>query len=167
VSVPRFWREIPQRYNLEASKCGACQAIHYPPREVCPTCRRASVGRMQAVKLAGTGTVLECTVVHKAAPGYTMQVPYCMALIQSTEGPIIAGQVVDCDPHAVHAGAAVRAVFRRLGQDGDDGVIYYGTKWRLQAVEATAPQPETQAPKRGRSLRRKDKGKDKKDKNDK
>ncbi len=131
MTVPRFWREIPQRYNLQASKCGACDAIHYPPRTVCPECRRASIGNLEEVKLSGRGTVLESTRVHKAAPGYEAQVPYTLALIQTEEGPVITGQVVDHDGRAVSAGDDVRAVFRRLGEDGDAGVIYYGTKWVL------------------------------------
>lgn len=156
MSVPRFWREIPERYNLQASKCGACQAIHFPPREVCPRCRRASIGKMAAVKLSGRGTILEWTRVHKAAPGYAMQVPYVVALIRSDEGPVITGQVVDSEPAAIQAGAAVRSVFRRLGQDGEDGVIYYGTKWQVvggRPAEAT-PVEASPAPKKGLRLGR-------------
>lgn len=146
MSVPRFWREIPERYNLQASQCGTCKAIHFPPREVCPTCRRASIGKMAAVKLSGRGTILEWTRVHKAAPGYTMQVPYVVALIRSEEGPTITGQVVDSDAAAIRAGAPVRAVFRRLGQDGDDGVIYYGTKWQVHAPPGADAQPAPAPP---------------------
>ena len=139
MTVPRFWREIPQRYNLQASKCGNCQAIHFPPREVCPTCRRASIGKMTMVNLSGRGTILESTRVHKPAPGFELQVPYHVALVQTEEGPIVTGQVVDSDPSAIVAGARVNAVFRRLGQDGEAGVIYYGTKWQVD--DKARPKP--------------------------
>ncbi|MHB8634180.1 MAG: Zn-ribbon domain-containing OB-fold protein [Thermoplasmatota archaeon] len=138
MTVPRFWREIPQRYNLEASRCANCQAMHFPPREVCPTCRRRSIGRMERVNLAGRGRVVEWTRVHKAAPGYRNQVPYVIALIQAEEGPLMIGQIVDSPPEAIAAGAWVTAVFRRLGADGDAGVIYYGTKWQI-ASPTVAP----------------------------
>jgi uncharacterized OB-fold protein len=134
MTVPRFWREIPQRYNLQASRCGSCGDMHFPPRDVCPKCRRASIGRMEPRKLSGRGTIVEFTRVHKAAPGYELQVPYILALIRSEEGPVLTGQVVDSDPVAVRVGAAVKGVFRRIGEDGSSGVIYYGTKW--QVVEA-------------------------------
>lgn len=138
--MPRFWREIPERYTLQASRCGNCQSIHFPPREVCPKCRRLSVGRMAPVKLSGRGRILECTRVHKAAPGYELQVPYHVALVQTEEGPVVTGQVVDAaDPAAVVPGAAVRAAFRRLGADGERGVIYYGTKWTLANDGNDAP----------------------------
>ena len=107
MSVPRFWREIPQRYNLQASKCGVCSSMHFPPREVCPTCRRASIGKMASVNLSGRGTILEWTRVHKPAPGYELQVPYVVALVQTVEGPIITGQVVDARPESVVAGVFV------------------------------------------------------------
>ena len=164
MSVPRFWREIPERYNLQASQCGSCKAIHFPPREVCPTCRRASIGKMTPVKLSGRGRILEFTRVHKAAPGYAMQVPYVVALIQSDEGPVITGQVVDSDPDDIKVDAPVRGVFRRLGQDGEDGVIYYGTKWQVVPAAPTRtpskagkPSDVPDAPKarKGLSLRRK------------
>jgi uncharacterized OB-fold protein len=151
MSVPRFWREIPQRYNLEASRCTVCQAIHFPPREVCPTCRRASIGRIEPVKLSGRGTILEWTRVHKAAPGYEMHVPYLLALVQTEEGPVVTGQVVDTQ--TVQSGDAVQAVFRRLGQDGEAGVIHYGTKWQLAAPHKATPAPASdpgKAPKKGK-----------------
>lgn len=156
MTVPRFWREIPQRYNLQASKCGNCAGIHFPPREVCPACRRASIGKMTLVNLSGRGTVLEVTRVHKPAPGYEMQVPYFVALVQTTEGPIITGQVVDSPAEAIVAGAPVHGVFRRLGQDGDAGVIYYGTKWQVEpaaGLATPAKEPEAKA-KKGRLGRR-------------
>ena len=156
MSVPRFWREIPQRYNLQASKCGECQAIHFPPREVCPTCRRASIGRMSMVNLSGRGRILEVTRVHKPAPGYEMQVPYHVALVQTVEGPVVTGQIVDSPTEAIVAGAEVHSVFRRLGSDGDGGIIYYGTKWQVVSPAATEPtaKPEKKAAKKGRFGRR-------------
>lgn len=116
------------RYNLEASQCTVCEDVHFPPREVCPTCRRASIGKMGRRNLAGHGSILEWTRVHKAAPGYEGQVPYIMALIKTDEGPVLTGQIVDWNGDGLD-GASVRAVFRRIGQDGDAGVIHYGTKW--------------------------------------
>lgn len=130
MTVPRFWREIPQRYMLQASKCGNCEAIQFPPRVVCPTCRRQSIDKMTPVTLSGKGTVLEATRVHRPARGYERLVPYILALVQTDEGPMLTGQVVDIQ-HIPRPGAVVVAVFRKLGEDGASGVIHYGTKWRL------------------------------------
>ena len=35
----RYWREIPQRYRLEAGKCKGCGRIYFPPRLVCAECK--------------------------------------------------------------------------------------------------------------------------------
>jgi uncharacterized protein len=142
MSVPRFWREIPQRYTLLASRCGVCQRMAYPPREVCPHCRRQSLGKMERLRLSGEGEVLEFTKVHKPAPGYQHHVPYILALVRSREGPILTGQIVDSDERDIQVGTPVKAVFRRLGQDGESGVIYYGTKWQ---VAKPAPEPAEKA----------------------
>lgn len=157
MTVPRFWREIPQRYNLQASKCAQCEGIHFPPREVCPTCRRASIGRMTMVNLSGKGRILEVTRVHKPAPGYELQVPYHVALVQTVEGPVVTGQVVDSPADAVVPGAEVRGVFRKLGQDGDAGVIYYGTKWQVvpkAPAQAAPAAPAAEPAKKRRGLGR-------------
>ncbi len=131
MTVPRFWREIPQRYNLLASQCTVCEAVHFPPREICPTCRRASVGKMEPKSLSGKGEILEWTLVHKPAPGYEGHTPYVVALVQTPEGPILTGQIVDVDPTTLRSGAKLQGVFRRIGEDGDSGVIHYGTKWQV------------------------------------
>jgi len=157
MSVPRFWREIPERYTLQANRCGNCQSIHFPPREVCPKCRRMSLGRMTVVKLSGRGRILECTRVHKAAPGYEMQVPYHVALVQTAEGPVVTGQIVDSPTPSIQPGAEVHMAFRRLGTDGERGVIYYGTKWQVTQDHAkAAPAAPPEAPKRRGLLRRKE-----------
>jgi uncharacterized OB-fold protein len=130
MTVPRYWREIPQRYNLQASTCGVCEAVHYPPRTICPTCRRASIGKMERKPLSGEATLMEWTIVHKAAPGYEDYVPYIMGLVQSKEGPILTAQIVDVEIDQLRDNMPLRSTFRRIGADGADGVIHYGTKWR-------------------------------------
>ncbi len=136
MTVPRFWREIPQRYNLLASQCTACDVVYFPPREICPTCRRASLGKMERLSLSGDGAILEWTLVHKPAPGYEGHVPYVIALVKTREGPILTGQIVDVDPATLKEGVPVRATFRRIGEDGDSGVIHYGTKWQVVRTSA-------------------------------
>ena len=36
--TPRYHREIPQRYRLEAGKCTGCGKVHFPPRQICKEC---------------------------------------------------------------------------------------------------------------------------------
>lgn len=129
MGVPRFWREQPHRYNLQGTQCKECEGIYFPPRWVCPKCRRASVGRMVPYTMDGTGTVVTSTVVHEPAPGFEDHSPYALAIIELDEGCRLTSQVVDCEPHSVKPGMRVTKTFRKIQADGAAGVIYYGTKF--------------------------------------
>jgi uncharacterized OB-fold protein len=131
MSIARFWRETPRRYNLGGSKCTMCGTAYFPPRTVCPTCahHRESIEKMVPFQLSGDGEVFSYTVVHEAAEGFEMQVPYILALVRTVEGPTLTGQVVDAEPEDVHIGLKVRATFRKLREEGKAGVIHYGYKF--------------------------------------
>jgi uncharacterized protein len=131
MSIARFWRETPRRYNLGGSKCTNCGHTYFPPRTVCPECahHRQSIGKMVPLQLSGEGEVASYTVVHDAAEGFEMQVPYVLALVQTGEGPILTGQIVDIEPADVKIGLKVRATFRKLREEGSAGVIHYGYKF--------------------------------------
>lgn len=145
MAIARFWRETPRRYNLGGSRCLVCQSVYFPPRTVCPTCstHRQSIGKMEPLQLSGDGEVVSYTVVHEAAIGFEMQVPYVLALVRTTEGPLLTGQVVNVVPDEMRVGLKVRATFRKLREEGPAGVIHYGYKF--------APREEAEAgPRAGR-----------------
>jgi uncharacterized protein len=144
MSVARFWRETPRRYNLGGSKCSVCGTVYFPPRAVCPECthHRASIEKMMPFQLSGEGEVFSYTVVHEAAEGFEMQVPYALALVKTVEGPVLTGQVVDIDPNEVRIGLKVRATFRKLREEGKAGVIHYGYKFTPKEEPEGAPSPQ-------------------------
>ncbi len=131
MSIARFWRETPQRYNLGGCRCTRCGTVYFPPRAVCPTCaqHRESLGRLEPILLSGAGEVVSFTVVHDPAEGFEMQVPYVLAIVRTVEGPQLTGQVVDVTPEQVRIGLKVRATFRKLREEGRAGVIHYGYKF--------------------------------------
>ena len=129
-SVPRFWREIPQRYNLIGNKCNECEKVFFPPRESCPECRRKSMGKMKDFKLSGDGEVLTYTIIYEASEKFEGQAPYPLAIIQLKEGPKITAQIVDCDINDVKIGMKVKSTFRKIQDDGYAGAIYYGYKFK-------------------------------------
>ncbi len=130
MASPRFWREIQSRYNLLGTKCGNCGALDFPPRTVCPKCGRKSIGRMTKQKLSGRGTVISYTVVHDAPSSFDLLKPYVLAVIELEEGARLTSQIIDVDPGEVKVGTQVEAAFRRLGQEGEAGIIQYGYKFR-------------------------------------
>lgn len=129
MAVPRFWREIPNRYNLVGARCGNCNKILFPPRYICPFCRR--MGKLEPYKLKRQGKVISYTVIHVAAEGFEDQVPYVLAIIELEDGPRLTAQVTDCNSDEIKIGDEVEIIFRRMGEESKDGVIYYGFKGRL------------------------------------
>ena len=120
-----------------------CRTVYFPPRSVCPSCstHRQSLGKLEPFQLSGEGEVRSYTVVHDAAEGFEMQVPYVLALVQTVEGPTLTGQVVDIDPASVAIGLKVRATFRKLREEGKAGVIHYGYKFTPSEPDGGAPRP--------------------------
>jgi len=126
MSVARFWRKIPQRYNLIGTLCESCGRHYFPPRSFCPDCRRG--GKIVEYRFPGTGKVVTYTVIRSASEQFENTTPYVLAIIQLDEGPRLTSQVV-AKPEDVAVGTRVRSVFRRIMADGDSGVIHYGTKF--------------------------------------
>ncbi|MCL2549338.1 MAG: Zn-ribbon domain-containing OB-fold protein [Methanimicrococcus sp.] len=128
MTVPRFWREQQSRYNLVGSHCRTCGSYYYPIRNLCPDCRRD--GDMEQYKFKGNGKIVTYTITHTTSDDFSDLVPYVLAIVELDEGAKLTTQIVD-EPEKVATGKRVHAVFRRLGSDGDSGMIYYGTKFEL------------------------------------
>ncbi len=124
--LPKFWRKIRFRYCLIGSYCENCGNYYYPPRNLCPKCRRK--GKIKEVQFNGYGRVLTWSVVHDAVESFWESKPYVVALIELDEGARIVAPL-DCDPNKIEEGMRVKAVFKKFGEDGDEGIIHYGTKF--------------------------------------
>jgi uncharacterized OB-fold protein len=130
TDVARFWREIPQRYNLVGNKCGSCAKVFFPPKQSCPECRRKSMGKMEQIKLSGKGEIITYTITHVGPDNFEEQVPYPVAIVELEEGPRVTAQIVDCDIKDVKIGMKVESTFRRIQEDGSTGALYYGYKFK-------------------------------------
>jgi len=122
---PRYWREVPSRFRLEAARCGACGKVTFPARRICPACRSRD---QTATNLSRSGTVVTVTVVHVAPDDIAMQAPYAVAIVETPEKARLMVQVVDCDPSTVEPGMAVSLEFRRIRKEGHGGILCYGHK---------------------------------------
>jgi uncharacterized OB-fold protein len=121
----RIWREIPQRYRLEAGRCAGCGKVHYPPRLVCDGCRGR---KFEKVRLSPRGEVKTFTVIRTPTARFASQAPFVVALVELEGGVRIMCQVVDVSPDEVRSGMKVRLQFRRIQEEGPAGVISYGHK---------------------------------------
>ncbi|MGD8322351.1 MAG: Zn-ribbon domain-containing OB-fold protein [Gemmatimonadota bacterium] len=122
---PRYWREVPARYRLEASRCSGCGKVIFPARSVCPDCRGKD---MEAVHLTRKGRVTTSTVVRTPPDDLLMEAPYAVAVVETPEGARLMAQVVDCDPETVLPGMEVSLEFRLVRKEGHGGIRCYGHK---------------------------------------
>jgi uncharacterized OB-fold protein len=126
MQVPRFWREIPKRYRLEAGKCTQCGFVSFPQRLICSEC-----GGKKFVKtnLSGKGKLVTFTIIRVAPEGFGDQVPYAVGIVELAEGIRIMAQITDCDPETLKIGDRLTTKFRRINEEGKTGAIMYGYKF--------------------------------------
>ena len=122
---PRYWREVPNRFRLEAARCEGCGKITFPARRICPSCRG---NKLDKLALSRKGTVVTSTVVHIAPLDFLMEAPYAVAVVETPEGARLMAQVVDCEPSAVAPGMEVSLEFRLIRKEGHHGILCYGHK---------------------------------------
>jgi uncharacterized OB-fold protein len=121
----RYWREIPQRYRYEASKCKGCGVVYFPPRIVCAECGGRT---FEHVVLATTGKVETFTVIRVAPCEYTDEAPYPIGIIELDDGVKIQCQIADCPLEDLKTGMPVRIEFRKVKEEGEAGILCYGFK---------------------------------------
>ena len=122
---PRYWREVPARYRLEAGRCRGCDRVVYPTRRVCPSCQ----GRdFDATALSRRGKVITATVVNVGPNDFLMESPYAVAVVETPEKARLMVQVVDCDPADVRPDMEVTLEFRLIRKEGHGGILCYGHK---------------------------------------
>ena len=102
----------PEGGRLRGSRCPACGAHFFPPREICSRC----LGELEAVALSGRGTVYTYTVIHQGPPGF--EAPYVLAYVDLPEGVRVLGQV-EVAPEEARIGTEVELTLTTLGRDGD------------------------------------------------
>lgn len=126
--IVRTWRHIQQRYNLIGSKCTNCDGVYFPPRVICPKCRRK--GKIENIQFTGKGKIHSFSIVETPTDDFKTIAPYAVAIIELEEGAKLTSQLVDCDLDEIEIRDPVEMVFRKIREDGDDGVISYGFKFK-------------------------------------
>jgi uncharacterized OB-fold protein len=122
---PRYAREIPQRYRLEASKCTGCSKINFPPRLTCPSC---SAREFETVKLSDTGKILTYTIIRVSSETFSRETPYAVAIIEVNDGARLMAMIADTALDNVAIGKNVKLVFRKIQDEGVSGLHCYGYK---------------------------------------
>ena len=129
IGTPMSWRRIPERYGLIGSECEICKANFFPARKICPNCRRR--GRTKPIRYSGKGKIYSYSVIYSPPTGFELEAPYIIAIVELDEGPRLTSQIVDCDLRDVKIGVPVEMVFRKIQEDGKEGLIHYGFKFKI------------------------------------
>ena len=77
-----FWAAL-RRHRLLGTRCDACAAVSFPPRNLCRRCWSESV---QWVPLAGRGRLYSYTRVHVAPATMRAEAPYCIGIVDLDDG---------------------------------------------------------------------------------
>jgi hypothetical protein len=125
TSVPIYTRRIKERSCLEGSICNKCMTKFYPKRNNCNKCNSSD---LNSFKFNGRGKIVSFSTIYSAPSGFENQVPYIIALIELEEGPKLLSQIVDSD--RVEIGDKVEICVRKVFEDGKEGIIQYGIKFR-------------------------------------
>ena len=123
--TPKYVREIPQRYRLEAAKCKSCSYISFPPRLVCPKCKSRS---FDTIRLSDEGKILTYTIIRVSSDIFSQQTPYGVAIIETTEGAKLMAMIADTKIEDIAIGKKVKLVFRKIQDEGVSGIHCYGYK---------------------------------------
>ena len=122
---PRYAREIPQRYRLEASKCKSCGNVSFPPRLICPECKSRE---FETIKLSDEGKILTYTIIRVASDAFSKITPFTIAVIAVDNGARLMTQIADSPIDKVKIGEKVKLVFRKIQDEGKSGLHCYGYK---------------------------------------
>ena len=121
----RYWREIPQRYRYEGVKCKKSGRIFFPPRLVCPEHKSND---FEKINLATGGKIITYTIIRVAPPQFSDLVPYAVAIVELNDGARITAMIADCEPEEVKIDMPVRIEFRKIYEEGEEGILCYGYK---------------------------------------
>ena len=122
---PRYVREVPQRYRLEASKCVGCGKINFPPRLVCSKCGKRE---FETIRLSDEGKILTYTIIRVGSDTFSRETPYAVAIIETKDGAKLMAMIADTALDEVAIGKKVKLVFRKIQDEGLSGLHCYGYK---------------------------------------
>ncbi len=126
-SSSSLWRNIRSRYNLVGNVCQNCNTGYFPQRIVCRKCGRKS--KMVEKRFSGNGEIYSITRIRVPPDTFRDEAPYYIGVVRLEDnGPMVEGHIIEngIEPKI---GTKVRARFRRMYVEGDEGLIYYHYKF--------------------------------------
>lgn len=125
--VAENWRLEQARYTLRGSHCEACNGYHFPRKELCLNCKSSSDLKDYIFK--GKGKLVEWTRIYEPSRGFEGEAPYFYCIVELEEGIRLSTQITGVvDESKLDVDMPIKMVFRKLFQDGPEGLLTYGFK---------------------------------------
>jgi uncharacterized protein len=116
---PRYHREIPQRYRLEAGKCKKCGEVSFPPRLVCPKCKSQE---FETIRLIEEGKLVTFTIIRVASDKFFGTTPFAVGIVELNDNVKVTTQIADVNFDQLKIGQKVKLVFRKIQDEGKSGL---------------------------------------------
>jgi uncharacterized protein len=119
ITPHTFYQYLAQR-KLMATRCQACQAVHLPPRPICPACHGTA---MEWVETSGRGRLAAYTAVaigptFMSEQGFGRDNPYLTGIVELEEGVKISARLLGLDakkPADIRIGQPLQVEFIESG----------------------------------------------------
>ncbi|MEX2254496.1 MAG: Zn-ribbon domain-containing OB-fold protein [Acidimicrobiia bacterium] len=112
ISAP-YWKAASEG-RLLIQECPKCGHRQWYPRALCTACSADT----EWLECSGRGTVHTFTVIRQMGMRpFRDELPYVVGMIELDEGPMIFGNVTDCDAEAVAIGMPVELFFTRADDE--------------------------------------------------
>lgn len=109
-----YYRRAAATGQVHLRRCGACAAMHHPPRHYCPACASHD---LSFVASPGRGTVYSAVVAHRVfGPAPVPEVPYVVVTVELDEGPRILGTARGAPAEAWTIGRRARIEVEPAGE---------------------------------------------------
>ena len=104
LGLEPFWQATLEG-KLMLKRCSNCGAVMLPYRDVCDACLSAE---LEWIESSGKGTVATWAVMHqKYHPGWAVEVPYNITMVDLDEGPRIPTNLVGVENSDIQVGLPV------------------------------------------------------------
>ena len=100
--------------ELRIQRCTDCGKPYFYPRPVCPDC---GSGNVEWFTASGRATLYSYVINHRAAPGFTEDAPYAIAVVQLEEGPRMMSNIIGlpATPEALVLDMPLQVTFEARG----------------------------------------------------
>lgn len=125
-SSPKSWRKYKTKYRLLGNQGKKSDKKYYPPVFVSP---KNTSEKLKEYEFKPIGKLITWSIVHGAPQGFEEYAPYIIGIVELEDDERITTQIVNVKKSQLKYGLKLKAVFRKIYQAGERGIIDYGLKF--------------------------------------